>query len=356
MQSRLLLNRAQPVPRNNSAYAPDAVVQWWYFDAQLANGWRLLTFFLPKALGTTDGHAPDQPQVEIVLRSPQGETILERRFFKPEQFSASTTTLDAAFGDDCSLAYDPDKGRYLLKARAGRLAYDLEILPELPPWSPLSKTGRSNRPIFMLARRDLFTKDYFHYAPFVPRGKLSGKIIVDGQAMDADGSAYHEQGRMNFPLNKMVPVWYWLHIEKAPWTIISGTAHPPEGLPGNRPWGGYGYIANKNTPLMSGLDMSGLFVLWTRIHHDFPQKPGDQGLAWDVTARFFRPGLLVRVSLSSLYVLDYLPFEHGEKTPQQPYWAQTVARTEVDIVHGLKKARFSCEGILETMVTGGGDP
>jgi len=46
------------------------------------------------------------------------------------------------------------------------------------------------------------TSDYFHYVPLVPRGRLKGEIILDGKPIDAEGTAYHEQGRINFSLSE----------------------------------------------------------------------------------------------------------------------------------------------------------
>ena len=71
MRFNPLFNRPWTRPPADDAHAPDAVVQWWYFDAVLKNGMKLMTFFLPRLLGITDGHDPDHA-VGAVADRPQG--------------------------------------------------------------------------------------------------------------------------------------------------------------------------------------------------------------------------------------------------------------------------------------------
>lgn len=352
----LIFNRPATRPYGDDAFFPDARVQWWYFSAELENGYRLMTFFLPRSLGETDGHDSSEPIVEIVLMKPGGNAIRQRRFFSPSEVAAQTGRLDVSLGDECRLSLEesPSPGKYVLKAQAGRLGYDLELVPELPPWAPLGKTQRIPRMIMALARRSLRTPDYFDYVPFVPRGRLTGSIRLDGEAMEVQGTGYHEQGWMNFAIHRFVPAWYWMHIEQAPWTIISGAGLPPRGVPvpGKVPRGGIAYVAQENQCLMSACDFTGFLVNWERISLGHPQKPGDRGMAWEVSARFWRPGLKVRVQLHSREVLDYMAFEHASETAERPYWSQALADAEVTIRRGRSETRFSTQAILESMVTG----
>ena len=377
----LSFNRPWTRPYAEGAYAPDAELQWWYFDAVLESGHRLLSFFLPRFLGAIEGSEPESPMVDVVLRTPAGEILRERRFCRPCELVASRDRVAAEFGADCSVTFEgaghatvprgvrprggagcspsfgeegSGPGRYLLRARAGRIGYELEISPELPPWAPI-RGGRLPRAFMMLLSRSLTTRDSFHYVPFVPRGRLRGTITVDGRVLDARGTAYHEQGRMNFPLPRFCPAWYWLHVEHPPWTLLSGTALPPAGVP--RPakgtLGGIGFVQKADRCLMAAFDPSGILVRWPRIEPRNPAaRDGEESMAWNAGVRIRRPGLRVTMEIESSQVLEFVPFSYRDETPVKPYWGQTVALAKVEVVHGLKRDRFEAEAVLETMMTG----
>lgn len=356
----LFRNKPRSRPPEDGAYASEAKLQWWYFDAMLENGHRFLTFFLPRFQGSIEGNTPDQPMLDIVLRKPDGETIRERRFFKPSELIASRDRFEASFGEDCSLRFEQGSGagsfgRYLLCGSTGRLGYELELTPDLPPWAAASPSGRFPYPMMMVLRRALITRDYFHYVPLVPRGKLRGKITMDEKVLEVRGRGYHEQGRLNFDLGGFVPVWYWLHIEHPPWTLLSGTASQPGWLPKLKDPapGGIAYVQKGETCLMAAFDVTGIHVDWTRIKKRDPCAMGEGSMAWEADMRFRRPGLKVKVDLVSKDVLEYLPFEFHKRTPVRPYWGQTVADAEVDVLHRGRRTRFRTEAVLETMVTGG---
>jgi len=359
MLSRLLMNRPKTRPQTDAAYAPDAFLQWWYFDAVLESGHRFLTFFLPRFQGSISDNEPGLPMMEVALRSPGGETVRGRRFFQPGQRLASTKRFQADFGDECSVDFDPaggtaGLGRYTLRGRAENISFDLVIEPELPPWAPSGGRGHFPHIFLMLLRRSLSVRERFHYVPFVPRGRLTGRILVDGKPIDARGTAYHEQGRLNFSLGEFVPVWYWLHIEHAPWTLLSGTARPPQWIPGPRSGtrGGIAFVQKGGTCRMAAMDMTGLHVRWPRVRQRDPLAQDELSMAWEARARFRRPGLCVDIEMVSRDVLAFVPFRYPLATAVPPYWGQTVADADVEIREGFRRTRFRCQGLLETMATG----
>jgi len=347
------------ITQRDEAYAQDAYLQWWYFDAIFEDGHRLLTFVLPRSTGSMEQHPPDQPFLDIVLKPPSGDIIREGRSFSPREFSPRKGVFGASLGADCSVEFEEGRGsnrlgRYLLKARAGRLAYDLKLLPKLPPWSPNGPSGLLSRPAIMLARHSLFTKDYFHYAAFVPRGRLEGQIKVDGKPFNVRGSGYHEQGRNSFPLREFAKAWYWLHIEQPPWTILSGTVVPLHAFPRSRAraQGGFAFVQKGDQRLMGTADPFGVAVRWTRLVHRSARVGSEGSLAWEAGVRCFRPGLMVKADVDSREVLEHVHFHDSEKTRVPSHWSQTIASARVKILHGIRRVEFDAECVLETMVTG----
>jgi hypothetical protein len=359
MISRCFMNRPNTAPHSCGAYAPDAFLQWWYFDAVLENGLHFMTFFLPRFAGSVDGREPGLPMMEAVVREKSGKTIQERRFFRQEELQASPEKTETRFGDRCSIAFHKggrgqELGQYRLRGETERIRYDLTLDPELPPWAPAGAGGNVPRALMVMLRRSLFTTDSAHYVPLVPRGTLRGTIAVDGEAVSVRGSGYCEQGRLNFPLGRFVPAWYWLHVEHPPWTLLSGTVDPPAWVARFRPGtvGGFARVQKGERCLLSAFDFTGLAVRWHGIRKRAPKASGEQSMAWEAGVRLQRPGLRVTAELVSRDLLVFVPFGYREEAAGSPYWGQTVADVSVEVQEGGTRTRFQCEGILETMVTG----
>ena len=100
------------IPQSDAAYAPDAHLQWWYFDAAFDDGHRLLTYFLPGFKGRIENQGMDEPFLNVVLRRPDGVIIREPRSFPPSEFFPRTGEFGARFGEDCSATFEkgPDEG------------------------------------------------------------------------------------------------------------------------------------------------------------------------------------------------------------------------------------------------------
>lgn len=348
------------IPQSDEAYVRDAHLQWWYFDATFQDGHRLLTYFLPGFRGTIENQVPDQPFLNAVLKTPGGEILREPRSFPPSEFLPRPGDFGASFGEDCSVTFEKGAnpnglGCYILKAKAGRLGYDLTLLPDIPPWSPFGPRARIPRWWMMLARRSISTRDYFHYAPFVPRGRMEGRITLDDEPFHVRGTGYHEQGRLSFPLYEFTEAWYWLHIEHSPWTILTGTAvHPPGYLkPKKETRGGFAFVQEDGKCLLAIADPSGLLVSWKRIDKHAPEAEGDVNMAWDAEVRLSRPGLVLNATVRSGEVLECMPFYYHGETPVKPYWSQSIARAEVQVLQGARRVAFETECVLETMVSGG---
>jgi hypothetical protein len=93
-------------------------------------------------------------------------------------------------------------------------------------------------------------------------------------------------------------------------------------------------------------------VNWQRIDKHAPRPGAEANMAWNADVRLSRPGLAVQARIQSNEVLEHMPFTYREETPVAPYWSQSVARAEVDILHKGRRVEFETECVLETMVCG----
>ena len=129
-----------PVSRSQSdeAYIDDVFFQWWYFDAILDNGCRLLTF-----MGHGTLQRVKEIGVNIALLKPDGEKINEELFFIKSDLKYASDNFDMTFSEDCSVSFEKGgkfgHGRYFLKMKFDRISYDLILDPEMPPFSPFGE-------------------------------------------------------------------------------------------------------------------------------------------------------------------------------------------------------------------------
>ncbi len=365
MIQNILLNRMKSRPVEENILYPDAILQWWYFDAVLENGYRLVTFLMPRLPWVIQdkNHPLNEPMpfFEIILRKPDGENIRERKFINRSELKTLPDTFGAVFGSGCSFSYDnpPEKNRpgsYRIKGKAGGLGYDLKLDPELSCWAPLGAWGKTPMPIMSAATLRPFTKDYLYYVPFVPGGKISGELSIEGKSMEIRGRGYHEHGHANFPLYNFIPAWYWLHIEHPPWTIISSASPLPAGYPNPKKGthGGLAFVQKGERRLFSTMDYSGLFVNWTRIKRRGPEATGENSMLWEVDLRIRRPGFKLEAEIASKDVLEFLHFNTPEhaSAASYPYWGQTIADAKIRIKHRGKISEFTAECQLETVSMG----
>ena len=348
-------------PQTDSAYDPDAEFQWWYFDSLLDNGYRLLTFYTMNAPGI------DTYGLNIVLRTPEGELIKDPQFYPKENFKPVKGQFGGEFAPGSSAYFEKNQGefghgRYEISAQGTRVQYKLQLDPIVSSFSPLGKAGSLPSSVITGAKAVGGTfsteQERFRYTCFVPRGKLSGTIVIDGKEMDVSGSGYHEAGMYTFPMSHVSSAWYWLHITHPQWTIITSTMVVP-GLPYSpktpllkkNTHGGYAYVLNEGEPELTAFDPSGFMVNWKRVHKRAPHMRGEQSMAWGVEAVLRRPGLKVSLDVTSYDVLEYFPVD---ATPShEPYWSQTVAMAQVKVEKGSGRDKeiieFEADAVLETM-------
>lgn len=97
-------------------------------------------------------------------------------------------------------------GNYDLSFRQGNLGFELSYQHTLLPWGPFpGRKGYMMKPALWA----LAPGKYMHYVSFVPRGRVTGRLILPDGEVQVSGKGYHEQGRTDAPIQRAFTYWYW---------------------------------------------------------------------------------------------------------------------------------------------------
>lgn len=188
-----------PVGREPGTY------EWWYFDAHLTDGAKLVVVFLTKNF--TDTGRPLTPMIRIDLDLPDGTSHNKIAGGKPEEYSASRERCDVRIGDN---SFSRDLHSYTITARIDDIAVDVNLTGEIPAWRP--RTGH------------LYFGPHgereFNWLPAVPQGKVDATYSVGGNAHTASRVGYHDHKWGNALMNSLINHWYWARGQAGPYTAV----------------------------------------------------------------------------------------------------------------------------------------
>src|SRR5258708_30271641 len=105
--------------------------EWWYFDAHLDDGAKLVVVFFTKNF--TDINRPLAPMIRINLDLPDGTSFNKVAEWKPEEFAASRDRCDVHIGDN---SVSGDLHSYNIVAHIEDIAVDINLAGTLPAWRP----------------------------------------------------------------------------------------------------------------------------------------------------------------------------------------------------------------------------
>ncbi|MET8939089.1 hydroxyneurosporene dehydrogenase [Streptomyces rubiginosohelvolus] len=181
--------------------------EWWYFDAHLDDGAKLVVVFLTKEF--TDITQPLKPMIRLELELPDGTAHNKIVTFPAGQFTASSEGCDVRIGDH---SFSGDLHTYRITAELDGVSVDVTLTGEVPSWRP--GTGHW---WFGPGRHKLFA-----WLPAVPQGVVRATYQV-GQAapVTTGGSGYHDHNWGNAPVNELINHWYWARGEAGPYTVIA---------------------------------------------------------------------------------------------------------------------------------------
>jgi hypothetical protein len=180
--------------------------EWWYFDAHLDDGAKLVVVFFTKHF--TDINRPLAPMIRIDLDLPDGTSYNRIAEFKPAEYSAAPDRCDVRIGAN---SFAGDLHTYQIVATADDIAVEVSLTGEVPAWRP--QTGH----LYFGAHDE----HEFNWLPAVPQGKVEVTYRVAGKSSTASGVGYHDHNWGNAPMNSLINHWYWARGQAGPYTVVA---------------------------------------------------------------------------------------------------------------------------------------
>jgi hypothetical protein len=205
---RLGLSPTSIEPWEDGARTDDSAgtYEWWYFDAHLADGAKLVVVFMNKDLAAPQ--TPLSPLLRLELELPDGRRFEKLIPFPAPEWSAARGRADVRIGNN---RFTGDLHTYRIEATAEEISVDVTLTGEVPPWRPGSG--------YMLFGEDRSLE--FAWLPSVPQGAVTVRYTVDGQQHETTGVGYHDHNWGNVGLMKVVHDWYWARGQAGPYSVIA---------------------------------------------------------------------------------------------------------------------------------------
>jgi hypothetical protein len=190
--------------------------EWWYFDAHLEDGAKLVLVFMDKDLATPQ--KPLEPTIRLNLDLADGRTFEKFVTFDPTLWSSARDHADVRIGEN---RFSGDLHTYRITVSVEDIAVDITLEGEVPPWRP--ETG------YMLFGEE--RKLEFSWLPSVPQGKVSAKYSIGDERHETTGTGYHDHNWGNVGLIDIIHDWYWARGQAGPYSVIASyiTAHEKYG-------------------------------------------------------------------------------------------------------------------------------
>jgi hypothetical protein len=180
--------------------------EWWYFDAHLADGAKLVVAFMNKDIAEPD--KPLSPLLRLELDLPDGRRFEKLVHFPASAWSAAHDHADVRLGDN---RFTGDLHTYHIVAAADEVSVDVALTGEVSAWRPA--TGYM---LFGAARTHEFA-----WLPSVPQGSVAITYTVGHEEHETTGVGYHDHNWGNVGLMKVVHDWYWARGQAGPYSVIA---------------------------------------------------------------------------------------------------------------------------------------
>jgi hypothetical protein len=190
--------------------------EWWYLDAHLDDGSKLVVVFMDKDLATPQ--KPLEPTIRLNLDLADGRSFERFVTFDPVVWSSARDHADVRIGQN---RFSGDLHTYRVTATVEDIAVDVTLEGEVPAWRP--ETG------YMLFGEE--RKLEFAWLPSVPQGKVTATYSIGDERHQTTGTGYHDHNWGNVALLEIVHDWYWARGQAGPYSVIASyiTAHEKYG-------------------------------------------------------------------------------------------------------------------------------
>jgi hypothetical protein len=180
--------------------------EWWYFDAELADGAKLVVTFMNKELA--EPQKPLSPLLRLDLDLSDGRHFERLVHYPPGEWSTAKDHCDVGLDEN---RFTGDLHRYRIQATAEEISVDVTLTGDVPSWRPA--TGH------MLFGADRSLE--FAWLPSVPEGAVTLTYSIDGEQHETTGVGYHDHNWGNVGLMKVVHDWYWARGQAGPYCVIA---------------------------------------------------------------------------------------------------------------------------------------
>jgi hypothetical protein len=206
--ARLGLSSTSIEPWEDGARTDDSAgtYEWWYFDAHLADGAKLVIAFMNKDIA--EPQKPLSPLLRLELDLLDGRHFEKLIHFRASAWSAARDHADVRLGDN---RFTGDLHTYRIEATAEEISVDVTLTGEVPAWRPGSG--------YMLFGADRSLE--FAWLPSVPQGAVTVRYTVEGEQHDTTGVGYHDHNWGNVGLMKVVHDWYWARGQAGQYSVIA---------------------------------------------------------------------------------------------------------------------------------------
>lgn len=169
--------------------------EWWYFDGIMDDGTKIVVQFLSKP-GPYFKLNGDFPSVKFTITMPDGRKYHREPKYKAKETSMSTERCDLRYGKHTAVGDLHDYSIHM-EVEDG-MGCDLRLHSLSSPW----------RPGTAYMQFDDESK-YYTWLCVVPRGEMSGTIVVDNKTIPVTGRGYHDHqwGSVNF--HQVFNNWVW---------------------------------------------------------------------------------------------------------------------------------------------------
>src|SRR6266568_4390741 len=179
---RLGLSRTSIAPWEDGARTDDSAgsYEWWYFDAHLADGAKLVVTFMNKDIA--EPQKPLSPLLRLDLDLPDGRHFEKIVHYPPGEWSSASDHADVRLGEN---RFTGDLHTYQILVRAEEISVDVTLTGGVPP--------------------------------------CAGTVAysVDGEQHETTGIGYHDHNWGNVGLMKVVHDWYWARGQAGPYSVIA---------------------------------------------------------------------------------------------------------------------------------------